>query len=269
MLGVAFVLLCVNDAVRKGLLPPAILFAYNAYLCFGALTNDPDTKCNPMASGQGDASIYAGLAIAALSVTWMAFSSAGQIEGAVRLAPAASVAPRATVNVAARTAADWPTPSGAGKNIGAGAGAPAASAASLAGGAAASYQRGAPDEEKALAPPVHVSDAAPVGDETAALGGGGGNAEAEAEALRASRPWVFDLVMCLAGMYLAMLVTNWGDPGASNSPAGNPELSQASMWARIGTQFAIHAIFLWTIVAPMMFPNRDFSSGHRRTTETI
>ena len=110
------------------------------------------------------------------------------------------------------------------------------------------------------------------------LAGGGaldasGPSEGEVEALRASSPWVFDAIMCLAGMYLAMLVTNWCDPKAANSPAGNPELSEASMWVRIGTQFAIHVIFLWSIVAPLCFPNRDFGSSsnstRRRATEAI
>jgi len=75
--------------------------------------------------------------------------------------------------------------------------------------------------------------------------------------------------MCLAGMYLAMLVTNWGDPSAANTPAGNPELSWASMWVRMGTQFAIHAVFLWSIVAPMCCPGRDFSNGRRRRDEAL
>ena len=297
VLGLAFVFLCMSNAVRKGLLPPAILFAYNAYLCFGALTNDPDPLCNPTAAGQGDASIFSGLAIAALSVTWRAYSSAGSIEGAVRLDAAASSAAAATArarplpplppvksttNVAHGAGAlDWPTPTGGSGGGGGGGGGGAAAlavgpaafagadkAATAPASASPSYQQDASvaDEERALA-----RSAAPV------AGGGAldasGPSEVEVEALRASSPWVFDAIMCLAGMYLAMLVTNWGDPKAANSPAGNPELSEASMWVRIGTQFAIHVIFLWSIVAPLCFPNRDFGSSsnstRRRATEAI
>jgi hypothetical protein len=285
VLGVGFVFLCMNDAVRKGLLPPSILFAYNAYLCYGALTNDPDAACNPTAAGQNDASIFSGLAIAALSVTWMAYSSAGSIEGAVRLEAGggggerSGARVRATTNVAhaATTARDWPTPTGAAAaaagagiavgapaSAGAGAGASAAAPLQQPAGAekAAPYQLSdAADEEKALA-----RSAAPVAADAASGGAGGGDVdyESEAAAVRASSPWVFDAVMCLAGMYLAMLVTNWGDPGSSNLPTSNPELSSASMWVRMGTQFAIWVVFLWSIIAPLIFPNRDFSSSKRR-----
>jgi hypothetical protein len=224
----------------------------------------------------------------------MAYSSAGSIEGAVRLDAAASSAAatararplppppvKSTTNVAHGAGArDWPTPTGVSGGSGGGGGGAAALAVGPAAFAGADKAATAP----ALARPSYQQDAS-VADEERALarsaapvaGGGAfdasGPSEGEVEAVRASSPWVFDAIMCLAGMYLAMLVTNWGDPKAANSPAGNPELSEASMWVRIGTQFAIHVIFLWTIVAPLCFPNRDFGSSsnsmRRRVAEAI
>ena len=73
------------------------------------------------------------------------------------------------------------------------------------------------------------------------------------------RPWLFHVVMLLAAMYLAMMTTNWGAPSATNVASGSPELSNASMWARMGSEFAIHVVFTWTLVAPVCFPNRDFT----------
>ena len=55
-----------------------------------------------------------------------------------------------------------------------------------------------------------------------------------------------------------MLATNWGAPQDSNVPTGTPELSVASMWARMGSEFAIWALYTWTLVAPVCCPGRDF-----------
>ena len=69
----------------RGLLPPATIMAYNTYLTFSAITNNPDAQCNPSANAanQSQASIIAGLVIAVVSVTWTALSSAGSIHSAV------------------------------------------------------------------------------------------------------------------------------------------------------------------------------------------
>jgi len=32
------------------------------------------------------------------------------------------------------------------------------------------------------------------------------------------------------------------------------------MWVRVASQFAIHIIYGWILVAPMMFPNREFGA---------
>ena len=71
--------------------------------------------------------------------------------------------------------------------------------------------------------------------------------------------WVFHLVMAFAGLYLAMLCTNWGNIEAINSASGNPELSLASMWVRIASQWLIYALYGWSLIAPRVCPNRDFS----------
>lgn len=50
ILGSVFTLASLHGSVGKGLLPPAALWAYNVYLCFGAITNNPDEACNALAS---------------------------------------------------------------------------------------------------------------------------------------------------------------------------------------------------------------------------
>ena len=100
------------------------------------------------------------------------------------------------------------------------------------------------------------------------------DSEFDLDALLAEDDDVADIGAAVATAAIAAPPAPAPAPAAA-APAAPPEPEAAAVTgfdeteARIGTQFAIHAIFLWTIVAPMMFPNRDFSSGHRRTTETI
>ena len=49
IIGVGLILASLVNSIGKGLLPPALLFAYNTYLVYGAITNNPDGKCNVFA----------------------------------------------------------------------------------------------------------------------------------------------------------------------------------------------------------------------------
>jgi len=242
VLGVVFTLISMMNVIGKGLLPPSILFAYNTYLCYGALTNNPDTDCNRFAASgsQSEASIYTGLVIAAFSVTWAAYSSAGSFTKAVRMDGTQTSVDNPAAGAGSPSVTDWPPASGRDKAPVAGsAGAYQSSAAAAA--AAADDD----DEETGARRP-----AVPQGDK--------GTTSASSDQGVEEKPWVFHIIMCLAGMYLAMLVTNWGSPSSANSPTGNPELSNASMWARMGSQWAIHGLFLWTMIAPTCCPGRSF-----------
>jgi hypothetical protein len=250
VIGIICIIISLNDVVNRGLLPPSILFAYNTYVCFGALTNNPDGNCNPFVNQNSDASIFTSLVITVLSVTWMAYSSAGTLYNAVN-----SDEKRDSDTVVS----EWPSgtikPSNSNglskmSSPGSTSGSEAVSTGSVvvAPSSAAAYQQSA-DEEQGSSVSSSKAQGKPLVNEN--------NSEEDA-ALRSSHPWVFGLVMSLAGMYLAMLATNWGNPSSANNVSGNPELSLSSMWARIGSQFAIHILFIWTLFAPLCFPNREF-----------
>ncbi len=215
--------------------------AYNTYLLYGALTNNPDTQCNILArtENQNQASIITGLVIACLSVTWMAYNSAGSMYSAVARESAGNnaaasnpYADRSVVAAQTNPASavkDWPKDSAKDKDY----------------GAAAQYAAEDADDEEAASPRRSAAAARAAADDHDRKG--------EIE----PRPWVFHLVMFLGGCYLAMVITNWGQP--SDEPGANPELSVASMWVRIGTQWGVHVVYLWTLIAPTCCPNRDFS----------
>lgn len=68
---------------------------------------------------------------------------------------------------------------------------------------------------------------------------------------------VFHLIMIVTTLYMAMVLTNWGATETVTSDAD----AKGQMWARIATQWLVIALFLWTIVAPAVLSNRDFSTG--------
>ncbi|ETW05185.1 hypothetical protein H310_04180 [Aphanomyces invadans] len=63
--------------------------------------------------------------------------------------------------------------------------------------------------------------------------------------------WQFHAVMVVGSLYMAMVVTQWGT--ATGQQDG------AAMWVHIASQWVASALFVWTLVAPYLFPDREFS----------
>jgi len=60
---------------------------------------------------------------------------------------------------------------------------------------------------------------------------------------------------------MAMLLTNWGQPTGGDQESNN-DISVESMWIKIITVWLTDILFLWTVLAPRIFPNRDFVDNH-------
>jgi len=257
------------------MLPPCLLFAYNTYLCYGALSNNPDGACNLLAAGnaQNQASIIAGLAMACISITWAAFSSAGGLVKAV--AAPAGTADKSSSSPAAAAAPALISPARQGSDLELAPVATNPHAATPSSATSPVPSSGAAKSATAVSAAAYASDDSPGAStgaaKSAAAGapeaGAGGCCDSGASASPAEplepKAWVFHLTMAFAGLYLAMLVTNWGDASKAAAQNGNPELSVASMWVRIVTQWLIYIMFGWTLIAPhcgpVCCPGRDFS----------
>lgn len=249
IVGVVLVLASLINSIGKGLLPPALLFAYNTYLVYGAITNNPDAQCNMFAvqDSQNQASIIAGCVISVLSVTWAAYANAGKADQALGVQSRHSVGGTGFPSGTQAAANPMSGPSGdveAGKPGGvqewrqnSSGNVAAASTGAAKGGEAASYQ---------------ITSGGATG------GAGDAYAEDDKPTNADRRPWLFHLIMALGGLYLGMAITNWGSADAV-SPGSNPELSVASMWVRIVSQWAIYVVYVWTLTAPLCCPQRDFS----------
>lgn len=58
------------------------------------------------------------------------------------------------------------------------------------------------------------------------------------------------------GRYIAMLMTGWG-VGAEEKDL--LDVGWLSVWVKLVSQWLTAALYLWTLVAPAIFPDRVFS----------
>ncbi|KAH7968451.1 hypothetical protein HPB52_008430 [Rhipicephalus sanguineus] len=96
--------------------------------------------------------------------------------------------------------------------------------------------------------------------ETGTNASAGGDAEAKVwdnEDDGVAYSWsFFHFMFALASLYVMMTLTNWFQP--SDDPKNLIE-NNASMWVKMTSTWMCSALYLWTLVAPLAMPDRDFS----------
>ena len=75
----------------------------------------------------------------------------------------------------------------------------------------------------------------------------------------------FHFVMVLASMYMGMLLTNWATDLSDDSKEF--ELGNQNVWVNMVTQWVVFALYIWTMIAPRCFPDRDFGYGRYSSSE--
>ncbi|KOX78938.1 putative serine incorporator [Melipona quadrifasciata] len=66
----------------------------------------------------------------------------------------------------------------------------------------------------------------------------------------------FHLMFALATLYVMMTLTNWYQP---NSNLDTLNSNNASMWVKIISSWMCLGLYVWSLIAPAVLPNRDFS----------
>ncbi|XP_051493805.1 serine incorporator 2 isoform X2 [Apus apus] len=66
----------------------------------------------------------------------------------------------------------------------------------------------------------------------------------------------FHLCLLLASLYIMMTLTNWYRPDEDLQVLRSP---WTAVWVKICSSWAGLLLYLWTLVAPLVLPNRDFS----------
>ncbi|XP_063833702.1 serine incorporator 1 isoform X2 [Ostrinia nubilalis] len=97
-----------------------------------------------------------------------------------------------------------------------------------------------------------------IANEEGADGGEAGREEAKVvdnEGDGVAYSWTFfHVVFALATLYIMMTLTNWFNPSSELSKE-----NVASMWVKITSSWLCIGLYVWTLVAPAVFPHRDFS----------
>lgn len=68
---------------------------------------------------------------------------------------------------------------------------------------------------------------------------------------------MFHFMMLLATLFVMMSITNWYQPDKHTALLS---ANYASFWVKAANSWTCVAIYVWTLIAPTVFPNRDFSS---------
>jgi hypothetical protein len=66
----------------------------------------------------------------------------------------------------------------------------------------------------------------------------------------------FHIIFSLASMYSAMLLTGWSTSVGESGKL--VDVGWPSVWVRIITGWATAALYIWSLVAPILFPDREF-----------
>jgi len=69
----------------------------------------------------------------------------------------------------------------------------------------------------------------------------------------------FHLVMVFAALYYGMLLTNWGNPTIETSVGYFMPSAGLGFWIKIVSEWLTILLFIWTLIASKICPDRDFS----------
>jgi hypothetical protein len=69
--------------------------------------------------------------------------------------------------------------------------------------------------------------------------------------------WKINVILVFICCWFAMSLTSWGSVASAGTMA-NPSAGDVGMWMIMCSQWLMNLLYLWTLVAPKIFPNRDF-----------
>jgi serine incorporator 1/3 len=211
------------------LLSVACISAWATYLCYTAVSKNPDASCNPRFGDSSPISIAFGLAITLLSLAWAGWSYTAEDK---------------LTDHNATNAKDEPT----------------------------SVKTSEEELEDGIQPKRAVTGVVVMqsGTDTTSPDEIGNNNNVEStptddsntesvRPLKASNAWKLNVALAVVSCWSAMTLTQWGVIQSKDGTIANRDIGNVGMWVIIGSQWFVLTLYLWTLVAPRLFPNRDFS----------
>lgn len=91
-------------------------------------------------------------------------------------------------------------------------------------------------------------------------GGEGATADDKEENVSStfSNNWKLNIALAVVTCWYSMALTGWGSIEADGTVA-NPQVGEINMWIIVSSQWFALLLYCWTLVAPRLFPDRDFS----------
>jgi len=72
----------------------------------------------------------------------------------------------------------------------------------------------------------------------------------------------FHFTFCCASMFVMMLITNWQEISKdSDDRSFKVNHGFAAVWVKLVSSWVVALLYIWTLVAPALFPNRDFGGS--------
>ncbi|KAA0145593.1 hypothetical protein FNF29_08230 [Cafeteria roenbergensis] len=243
---IASLLECLAPASgAKGILPPSLVFAYCTWLLVSALSGLPDVACNPIdaiGDGQSAGEVSVSIAVATISVVYMALSASAAVPGLWGSAGAAAGEAQAERSLLEdNESEDGASP----KEYD-----PLAVKDSPGAGHAVAPRLSADEEASPRAPERPV--------------GGGSCSDARDMA------WLFHIVMAVAAGYMGAVMTGWQVPAsgqfelAANATVAGGSAMQASQRsvvafaAQVGAAGFAVLLYTWCLIAELCCPGRSF-----------
>ncbi|GKY95075.1 serine incorporator 3 [Mayamaea pseudoterrestris] len=73
-----------------------------------------------------------------------------------------------------------------------------------------------------------------------------------------STSWRLNAILVVVTCWTSMILTRWGDISTDGSVA-NPSVGSVAMWMIMTSQWLALLLYTWTLAAPKLFPERDFT----------
>eukprot|EP00455_Lapot_gusevi_P001068 TRINITY_DN1042_c0_g6_i1.p1 TRINITY_DN1042_c0_g6~~TRINITY_DN1042_c0_g6_i1.p1 ORF type:complete len:451 (+),score=119.93 TRINITY_DN1042_c0_g6_i1:76-1428(+) len=216
-----------NFSEHGALLPSGVVTAYSVFLLYSALSSDPSV-CNSFRATQSSktVSLIIGMLLAAFSM----------VKSAWDLSNANIFGKHRDEELPLSTSAPAPSSSSSSSNTSSTA-------------ATSRYQRSPTSED---------DHSVAVDDKDRGHGALEIQEQEEDEAQQRKSDLFFYGTLVLSAMYTSMLLTNWGSSSESDQTQ-EFDVGWESVWIKIVSQWVTILLYAWTLVAPYLFPDRDFS----------
>lgn len=194
------------------LLTSAAVSLWAVFLCYTAVSRNPDQACNPLYGEQDRLGVVLGIIVLGISMSWTGWSY---------------------------TAEDRLTSANSNEE-------PLVRSNNSSG-----------DERKVSG--VVTGYGTSPGTET---GQNTGDEIADEEELNSSKhlsnSWKLNIMLASISCWMAMALTSWGEI-TGDGTAASATVGRVGMWIIISSQWLVLSLYLWTLLAPRLFPDRDFT----------